>query len=121
MASPALAASCPHALALVRRSICCGRIGTSLFGVHLTLVGDFADYRWGPVTARDKVPSLLDSAGNLFTTTATEQLLRQARVGEVELELRSQIESSLLPGWPRPIWTGTLWPTAVAMTSSPSV
>jgi len=68
------------------------------FGVHLTLVGDFADYRWGPVTARHKVPSLLDSAGNLFTTTTKEQLLRQARIGEVELELRSQIEIVLAAG-----------------------
>src|SRR5512138_344567 len=28
------------------------------FGVHLTAISDPVDYAWGPLTARDKVPSL---------------------------------------------------------------
>lgn len=68
------------------------------FGVHLTLVCDFADYRWGPLTDHEKVPSLLDGRGELFTTTTKSQLLTQARIGEVELELRAQIEMVLATG-----------------------
>jgi predicted glycoside hydrolase/deacetylase ChbG (UPF0249 family) len=30
------------------------------FGVHLTLFCETADRRWGPLTAKEKVPSLLD-------------------------------------------------------------
>ncbi|MCG3207633.1 MAG: Chitooligosaccharide deacetylase [Anaerolineae bacterium] len=33
------------------------------FGVHLTVIADWADYRWGPVTPKEKVPTLIDRAG----------------------------------------------------------
>ncbi len=57
---------CPwglHALQLLRDH---PEIG---FGVHLTVASDFADYRWGPLTPRDKVPSLVDETG-FFTGTS---------------------------------------------------
>ena len=55
--STTLMAPCPwamHAMRLLRDypHIACG--------VHLTVVSEFADYRWGPLTPRDQVPSLLD-------------------------------------------------------------
>src|SRR5215207_10426142 len=28
------------------------------FGVHLTVISDWVDYRWGPLTPKEKVPSL---------------------------------------------------------------
>jgi predicted glycoside hydrolase/deacetylase ChbG (UPF0249 family) len=62
------------------------------FGIHLTLVCDFTGYRWAPVAAKELVPSLLDDAGQLFTPDAKAQLLQQARLDEIELELRSQID-----------------------------
>jgi chitin disaccharide deacetylase len=43
----------PQAISLLRR-----HRGIS-FGIHLTLVCDTASCRWGPVTAKDKVSSLL--------------------------------------------------------------
>lgn len=65
------------------------------FGIHLTLVRDTARYRWGPLTARAKVPSLLDETGELFVPTPAGRaaLLGQARLDEVELEFRAQIDA----------------------------
>jgi hypothetical protein len=36
------------------------------FGMHLTLLCDTTHYRWGPLTAKEKLPSLLDETGELF-------------------------------------------------------
>lgn len=36
------------------------------FGIHLTLFCDTARDRWGPLTPRERVPSLLDDTGALF-------------------------------------------------------
>jgi hypothetical protein len=63
------------------------------FGIHLTLVCDTALYRWGPVMAKEKVPSLLDEVGALFTPGEAPQLLAQARLDETELEFRAQINA----------------------------
>jgi predicted glycoside hydrolase/deacetylase ChbG (UPF0249 family) len=68
------------------------------FGVHLTLICDFASCRWQPLAAAEKVPSLLDGDGRLFSIEAKGQLLVQAQLFEVELELRSQIEAVLATG-----------------------
>jgi chitin disaccharide deacetylase len=63
------------------------------FGVHLTLVRDTGHDRWGPLTARHEVPSLLDPDGELFTPAGIPELLARARLDEVELELRAQVEA----------------------------
>lgn len=65
------------------------------FGIHLTLVCDTTHYRWGPVAAKGRVPSLLDDAGELFTPTSAGrcELLARARLDEVELEFRAQINA----------------------------
>jgi predicted glycoside hydrolase/deacetylase ChbG (UPF0249 family) len=70
----------------------------SPFGVHLTLVCDFDTNPWQPLAAVEKVPSLLDGNGRLFSPATKAQLLAQARLDEVELELRSQIEAVLASG-----------------------
>jgi hypothetical protein len=61
------------------------------FGVHLTLFRDGPHHRWGPLTAKEQVPSLLDEAGELFTNDRIPELLAQARLDEVEREFRAQI------------------------------
>lgn len=65
------------------------------FGIHLTLVRDSTDDRWGPLAPKQTVPSLLDDAGELFTPTPAEraELLARARLDEVEVEFRAQINA----------------------------
>src|SRR3989442_6438838 len=75
----------PHAMQLLRE-----RPGIP-FGVHLTLLRDGPHHRWGPLTAKERVPSLLDEAGELLTNDRIPELLARARLDEVEREFRAQI------------------------------
>jgi chitin disaccharide deacetylase len=68
------------------------------FGVHLTVISDGVDYRWGPVTCRDKVPSLLDKAGYFFNFEHMPALLAQVRLDHLEIEWRAQIDAVLAAG-----------------------
>jgi chitin disaccharide deacetylase len=68
------------------------------FGVHLTVVAEFAGYRWGPLTTRDKVPSLLDESGFFFSNDRQPELLARARMNEMDVEFRAQIETVLAAG-----------------------
>ncbi len=63
------------------------------FGIHLTLLVDVPHYRWRPLTAREKVPSLLDGTGEMFGYDRMSELLARARLDEVELEFRAQIDA----------------------------
>ena len=68
------------------------------FGVHLTVVSEFADYRWGPLAPRDRVPSLLDETGSFYSNDRQAELLARARLDELEVEFRAQIEAVLSAG-----------------------
>ena len=68
------------------------------FGVHLTVVAEFADYRWGPLTPRHEVPSLLDETGSFYSNDRQAELLARARPDELETEFRAQIEAVLAAG-----------------------
>jgi predicted glycoside hydrolase/deacetylase ChbG (UPF0249 family) len=65
------------------------------FGIHLTVVCDLAALRWGPLVAKEKVSSLLDEDGELFDVHHLDELMAQARLDELELEFRAQIEMAL--------------------------
>lgn len=83
---------CPwagHALALLRQrpEIPCG--------VHLTLVNDTAHYRWGPLSDRGGVPSLVDASGRFLSGSDRSTLLARARLDEVEREFRAQLREVL--------------------------
>lgn len=82
-------AAAPHALRLLRR------YPEVPFGVHLTLVCESTHRRWGPLTARDQVPSLLDASGGFFAPTPAGRaaLLAQARLDDIEREFRAQIDA----------------------------
>ncbi|MFG2906659.1 ChbG/HpnK family deacetylase [Kitasatospora sp. NPDC048286] len=90
--TPCVAA--PHALGLLRRH------PEVPFGVHLTLVCESPDRRWGPRAARDRVPSLLDASGEFFAPTPAGRaaLLARARIDDVEREFRAQIDAVAAAG-----------------------
>ena len=68
------------------------------FGIHLTVISDWVDYRWGPVTSREKVPSLIDKAGYFYNFEQMPQFLAQVRLDQLEMEWRAQIETVLAAG-----------------------
>ena len=66
-------------------------------GIHLTLNSEWKNYRWGPILGRTAVPSLVDADGYFFQSV--EALHRNnPKIGEVEKELRAQIERALHSG-----------------------
>ena len=66
-------------------------------GVHLTLNAEWKNYRWGPVSGRSEVPSLVDSLGFFFPSRATFFAHKPA-LEDVEKELRAQIERAVHSG-----------------------
>ena len=93
--STTLMAPCPwalHAMGLLRDH------PDIPFGVHLTVVSEFADYRWGPLTPRHEVPSLLDETGYFYSNDRQAELLARATLVGLEAEFRAQIETVLSAG-----------------------
>jgi predicted glycoside hydrolase/deacetylase ChbG (UPF0249 family) len=66
-------------------------------GIHLTLNSEWKNYRWGPVLGRTAVPTLVDKDGYFFQSSdALYQ--NHPNLGEVEKELRAQIQRALGSG-----------------------
>ena len=65
------------------------------FGVHLTVICDIDNYRWGPLTPKEKVPSLSDEDGAFYSLERMAEFLAQAKLDELEVEFRAQIEAVL--------------------------
>lgn len=59
-------------------------------GIHLALNSEWTPFRWGPVSPKDQVSSLLDGQG--YMPLLEEQIVDHAKPQEVERELRAQIE-----------------------------
>jgi predicted glycoside hydrolase/deacetylase ChbG (UPF0249 family) len=92
VSSTSLMAPCPwarHAMQLLKEH------PEIPFAVHLTLISERPLYRWGPLAAKDKVPSLLDESGCFYSNDRRAEFLVRARRDEVELEFRTQIETVL--------------------------
>jgi predicted glycoside hydrolase/deacetylase ChbG (UPF0249 family) len=68
------------------------------FGVHLALTAEWEYLRWGGVSPADKIPSLLDPQG--FLWSSAESAASDARPEEVKAELRAQIERTRRFGVP---------------------
>jgi hypothetical protein len=65
-------------------------------GLHLTLTSEWKSYRWGPLASRGEVQGLLDPAGYFWKDSPL--VVKNAKPGEVELELRAQIQTALNAG-----------------------
>jgi chitin disaccharide deacetylase len=62
-------------------------------GLHLTLTSEWKNYKWGPVTPVTKVPGLVNEKGFLYSSV--DSLLRSARPGEMEEEIRNQVKRAI--------------------------
>ncbi|HSZ61529.1 MAG TPA: polysaccharide deacetylase family protein [Terriglobales bacterium] len=67
-------------------------------GIHLALTSEWTDLRWGPVSGASRVPSLVDAHG--YFPFDTPDVAQNARMPDVEYELRSQIERAKNAGIP---------------------
>jgi chitin disaccharide deacetylase len=59
-------------------------------GLHLTLTSEWTSFRWGPVSPKDRVASLLDKDGYFYLTES--EAAANADPKQVELEITAQIE-----------------------------
>jgi hypothetical protein len=66
-------------------------------GIHLTLNSEWKNYRWGPVTGREAVPTLVDTNGYFFQS-AEALYQNHPALTEIEKELRAQIDRALRSG-----------------------
>jgi hypothetical protein len=65
-------------------------------GIHLALNSEWTGFRWGPLSGREQVPSLLDPDG--YLPLEETQVVARAQPAEVERELRAQIERARSAG-----------------------
>ena len=75
----------------------CRKNPTWCIGVHLSLVGEWVGYRWRPVMPWDKVSSIVDEDGYLYTYPK-ELFRRNPRIEEIEAELRAQVNLAIKKG-----------------------
>lgn len=68
------------------------------FGVHLTAIADWPYYRWGPITPKEKVPTLLNADGYFHNFEQMPAFLAQVDFAQLEMEFRAQIEFVLNAG-----------------------
>jgi predicted glycoside hydrolase/deacetylase ChbG (UPF0249 family) len=59
-------------------------------GIHQALNSEWTTFRWGPVTSKDQVPTLLDNQGYLPLDTPV--VAKNASPSQVETELRAQVD-----------------------------
>ena len=66
------------------------------FGLHLALNSEWRPYRWGPVSGKTAVPSLVDTDG--YFPPTEDIVYRNAKAEEVEHEFQAQIDKAKQAG-----------------------
>jgi predicted glycoside hydrolase/deacetylase ChbG (UPF0249 family) len=66
-------------------------------GVHIALNSEWRNYRWGPVVGQKAAPSLVDQDG-FFFHSARDLYDNDPDLGEVELEIRAQLDRAMSTG-----------------------
>ncbi len=62
------------------------------FGLHLTLNSEWISYKWGPVTSKDSVATLVNTQG--FFYPEIQDVVDKSKPQHVALELRNQIKKA---------------------------
>jgi chitin disaccharide deacetylase len=65
-------------------------------GIHLALTSEWTAYRWFPLSAKEKVPSLVDEGG--YMPLEESIVAKQARAPEAAIELQAQIDRAISSG-----------------------
>jgi hypothetical protein len=65
-------------------------------GIHLALNSEWTGFRWGPLSPRDQVPTLLDRDG--YLPLVESEVVERAVPAEIERELRAQIDKARAAG-----------------------
>jgi hypothetical protein len=65
-------------------------------GIHQALNSEWTTFRWGPVSSKDKVPSLLDADG--YLPLDTPEVAQNDKIAEVDAELHAQIDRAQTAG-----------------------
>jgi len=68
------------------------------FGIHLTVISEWPNYRWGPITSKEKVPSLIDQGRYFHSFDQMTEFLAQIKLDQLEMEFREQIKAVLEAG-----------------------
>jgi chitin disaccharide deacetylase len=66
-------------------------------GLHLTLNSEWKNYRWGPLSGKNKTPGLVDVQGAMWNNVA--DVVKHATPDEVETEIRAQVERAKAMGF----------------------
>jgi len=64
-------------------------------GIHLVLNSEWPGYRWGPISPRDQVATLLDPQGYFYNDPS---LFGQVKLSQIETELHAQIDKAQSDG-----------------------
>lgn len=68
------------------------------FGIHLSVICDLPGYRYRPVAPAGAVRSLTDGLGRFYRLERRAEFTARAKLGELEIEFRAQIQAVLAAG-----------------------
>jgi predicted glycoside hydrolase/deacetylase ChbG (UPF0249 family) len=75
---------------MVSRNSCYAQSNPSAdLGLHITLTSEWKYYKWGPVTAKEKVPGLVNKNGFLYSSV--DSVIKLPAPEKLRTEIRNQV------------------------------